>query len=171
MDASDVISIYTLLDQNNVAIWIDGGWGVDALLEKQTRTHPDLDIAIQKKDLPKFREILTHKGFKEIKQDIAKSHNFVLGDELGREIDVHVIEIDSKGNGIYGPKEKGEMYPATSLTGKGKINNLEVRCISPEWLIKFHSGYSLKEKDFYDVSLLTEKFGIPLPEEYKKFSK
>ena len=31
-------------------------------------------------------------------------------------------------------------------------------------MVRFHSGYDLKEKDFRDVSALCEKFGIELPE-------
>jgi lincosamide nucleotidyltransferase A/C/D/E len=61
------------------------------------------------------------------------------------------------------------MYPADSLTGTGIIAGKDVRCISPEWMVKFHSGYELKEKDFRDVSALCEKFGIRLPEDYLKF--
>jgi lincosamide nucleotidyltransferase A/C/D/E len=46
-----------------------------------------------------------------------------------------------------------------------------VRCISPEWAVKFHSGYQLKEKDFQDVFALCRKFGIELPIAYKQFDK
>ena len=45
MTAKDVIEIVNLLNQNDIEVIIDGGWGVDALLEKQTRTHADLDVA------------------------------------------------------------------------------------------------------------------------------
>ena len=47
IEASDVLDLYNALERIGVGIWIDGGWGVDALLEKQTRPHQDLDIAIQ----------------------------------------------------------------------------------------------------------------------------
>jgi len=46
-----------------------------------------------------------------------------------------------------------------------------VRCISPEWVVKFHSGYELKDKDFRDVYALCTKFGIDLPSEYKDFKR
>lgn len=169
MNSTDVIQLYKLLQENEIDIWIDGGWGVDALLEKQIRPHKDLDIAIQEKDLAKFRELLEARGYKDIPRDDTVPHNFVLGDDQRREIDVHVIVLDKKGDGIYGPIENGQMYPASSLTGKGKIDGTEVRCISAEDMVKFKSGYELKEKDYQDVSALCEKFGIPLPEEYKKF--
>jgi lincosamide nucleotidyltransferase A/C/D/E len=167
----DVIDLYETLENQGVEIWIDGGWGVDALLGEQSRSHSDLDIAIEQKNLPKLRELLQERGYKDIKVEIARDWNFVLGDEHGREIDVHVIEVDRQGDGIYGPPESGEKYPAASLIGTGLIEGRRVRCISPEWMVKFHSGYALKEKDFQDVSALCKKFGIELPQEYAQFKK
>ena len=167
MESTDVLDLYKELQRLGVQIWIDGGWGVDALLQKQTRPHNDLDIAIQLKDVATLRKLLKSRNYREIKLEIARPHNFVLGDARAHEIDVHVIVMDDDGNGIYGPPEKGEMYPAAALTGQGTINGQPVRCISPEWTIKFHSGYELKEKDFKDVAALCEKFGITLPEEYR----
>lgn len=32
------------LDTHGVPFWVDGGWGVDALLGEQTRSHRDLDL-------------------------------------------------------------------------------------------------------------------------------
>ena len=167
----DVIDLYETLEKQGVEVWIDGGWCVDALLGEQRRSHSDLDIAIQQKDLPEFRELLQERGYRDIRLEIARDWNFVLGDEGGREIDVHVIVLDSQGDGIYGPPENGEKYPAASLTGTGSIEGRRVRCISPEWMVKFHSGYLLKEKDFRDVSALCGKFGIALPPEYTRFKK
>lgn len=169
MISSDVIDLYEALESRGVDIWIDGGWCVDALLGEQSRPHRDLDIAIQQKDLPKLRELLHERGFKDTKVEIARDWNFVLGDEHSREIDVHVIVLDGQGNGIYGPPENGEKYPAASLTGAGQIEGRTVRCISPEWMVRFHSGYELKDKDFQDVSALSRKFGIALPPEYVRF--
>lgn len=167
----DVIDLYETLESLGVEIWIDGGWGVDALLGEQTRSHEDLDIAIQQKDVPRLRELLSARSYKDIKLEQAKDWNFVLGDEHGREIDVHVIVLDSHGDGIYGPAENGEKYPAASLAGKGQIEGRTVRCISAEWMVEFHSGYELKDKDFRDVSALCRKFGIDLPPEYERFKR
>jgi lincosamide nucleotidyltransferase A/C/D/E len=123
-----------------------------------------LDIAIQDKDVPKLRELLEAQGYKQVREE--SKWNFVLRDDDGHEIDVHSFIFDGKGNVV-----EGIMYPAASLTGTGVIADLTVRCISPEYMVKFHSGYDLKEKDFRDVSALCEKFGIELPEEYHHFKK
>jgi lincosamide nucleotidyltransferase A/C/D/E len=68
-----------------------GGWGVDALLGKQTRSHKDLDIATPEKHVALLRDVLSARGFREVRLEDARPWNFVLGDRTGREIDVHVI--------------------------------------------------------------------------------
>jgi len=166
MTATDVIKFYTDLEKSGIDIWIDGGWSVDALLGKQTRLHADLDIAIEQKDLKKTAELLEKQGYQNVPRDDTRPWNFVLGDKKGHEIDFHVIVIDDKGNGIYGPPEKGEMYAAGALIGMGKIKKHPVKCIAPEYMVKFHTGYKLRECDFHDVGALCDKFGIALPEEY-----
>jgi lincosamide nucleotidyltransferase A/C/D/E len=169
MDSKDVVNFYTQVENLGIEIWIDGGWGVDALLGEQTRPHADLDVFIEDKDVLKLRELLEAEGYKEIKLEIARPHNFVLGDSTGREIDVHVITFDKEGQIIYGPVENGEIYPPDLFKGIGVINGKTIKCISLEWTVKWHTGYKPKEKDFQDVSALCRKFGIDLPEEYLNF--
>jgi lincosamide nucleotidyltransferase A/C/D/E len=140
VNSVDVVDFYKTITQLGIELWMDGGWGVDGLLGEQTRPHKDLDIAIQQKDVPALRVLLHKRGYRDVRLEIARPWNFVLGNENGKEIDVHVIVLDEQGNGIYGPPEKGEMYPAASLTGAGTIEGQPVRCISPEWMVKFHSG-------------------------------
>ena len=163
MTSQDVISLYSELDSLGVKIWIDGGWGVDALLGKQTRPHKDLDIAIDQKDVLRLLRFLGEEGFGEIRRD--SEYNVVLVDKKGREIDYHAFITDDAGH-IVG----GIAYPDASLTGTGSINGQIVRCISPEYMVKFHSGYELKEKDFQDVRAICDKFNIELPQEYTRKS-
>jgi lincosamide nucleotidyltransferase A/C/D/E len=169
MNANDVLAFYRLAFEVGINIWIDGGWGVDSLLEKETRPHADLDIVVQAKDLTRLVGLLKLRGFIDVPRDDTSDWNFVLGDDKGHEIDFHVITIDAQGNGIYGPKENGSMYPASALTGIGRISGQGVRCISAEDLVKFHSGYQLDETDYRDVSALCEKFGIEMPKEFDNF--
>jgi lincosamide nucleotidyltransferase A/C/D/E len=164
MIAADIVCLYTELQDSGITIWIDGGWGVDALLGEQTRHHGDLDIAILQKDVPKPVDLLGRRGYKEVKRD--SEWNFVLGDDHGHKLDLHVFTLDAQGN-----VEKGIMYPPGSLTGTGRIEGHPVRCISADWMVKFHCGYQVNEKDFRDVSALCEKFGLDLPEEYVQFKR
>ncbi len=168
MTSDDVMNFYNDVNNLGIKIWIDGGWGVDALLGIQTRPHADLDIVIQQKNLQKVLELSLKSGYQEIERNDTRPWNFVLGDDKGHEIDFHVIVFDNNGNGIYGPAENGEMYPVGSFLGKGNINGHSVRCISPEYMVKFHTGYKLGESDFKDISTLCKKFGIDIPETHNR---
>jgi lincosamide nucleotidyltransferase A/C/D/E len=169
MKSADVIDIYSALGGQGINIWIDGGWGVDALLNKQSRPHKDLDIVLEERHLGRFEQFFVSRGYYRAKREIERPFNFVLADRDNREIDVHVISFDENGNGIYGAPDNGLAYPADSLTGTGMISGCAVRCISPQWVVKFHSGYQLTEKDYQDVSSICEKFDIALPDEYSPF--
>jgi lincosamide nucleotidyltransferase A/C/D/E len=164
MTSKDVISLYIQLKNQEVKIWIDGGWAVDALLGKQTRPHRDLDIAIQWKDVLRLRQFLELQGYKQIKED--NKWNFVLADNQGHEVDVHAFVFDDQGNVVDGIE-----YPTASLTGTGTIDDQTVRCISPEYMIQFLALWIHKwpEKYVSAVSALCEKFEIPLPKEYLEF--
>jgi lincosamide nucleotidyltransferase A/C/D/E len=63
MEAQDVVELYNLLESNGIQVWLDGGWGVDALLQEQTRPHGDVDIIVQNKDVQKMTDLLFSKGF------------------------------------------------------------------------------------------------------------
>ena len=63
MQAKDVIELYTLLLEHDVQLWLDGGWGIDALLEHQTRPHKDLDAFVAFDDLATLTDVLGQHGF------------------------------------------------------------------------------------------------------------
>ena len=168
MTADDVLDLYDKLRDHGIAVWIDGGWGVDALLGEQTHPHEDVDIVVQQKDLPALRALLEGQGFTDVPRGDTQPWNFVLGHPDGRLVDVHAVVLTPEGGGLYGPPEKGVMYPAGSLTGRGRILGREVACIEPGWMVRFHTGYPLRPHDYADVGALCRRFGIPLPPEYQK---
>ena len=143
---------------------LDGGWGVDALLGRQTRLHGDLDIAAPHKDLATIRSLLAARGYRDLPRTDSWECNFVLVNNLGQQLDIHLFSFDAAGNNVYGVG-----YPIRSLTGTGIINGQTVRCIAPEWMVKFHTGYQVDEHDYHDVKLLCQNFGLPLPPDYDGF--
>lgn len=166
MPADEVIAFVQLLHQHNIDVILDGGWGVDALLNEQTRPHNDLDIALLHKDVPQARALLEARGYKEVPRDDSWECNFVLGDDLGHEIDFHSCTFDEAGNNVFGVK-----YPLDSWSGSGTINGFPVKCIEPHWMVKFHTGYKLDENDYRDVKALCRRFGLEIPAEYDAFRK
>ena len=170
MTAADVLDLYNGLERMEITVWLNGGWGVDANLGNQTRPHEDLDIFVQQKDVSALREFLGGQGYKEIKLEIARPHNFVLGDVAGREVDVHVVVFEGK-NAVYGPVGSAEVFPSSVFDGISNIGNQKVRCITPDCQVKWHSGYNPRESDFKDVVALCEKFGFEYPAGYEHLKK
>lgn len=50
MSPAEVIEALEVLAAGRIAVWLDGGWGVHALLGEQTRPHRDLDLVISRPD-------------------------------------------------------------------------------------------------------------------------
>lgn len=42
----DAAALYRALSDAGVSCWVVGGWGVDALLGRQSRPHKDLDVLV-----------------------------------------------------------------------------------------------------------------------------
>ena len=169
ISASDAAELMVLFESEGIMVWIDGGWAVDALLDGQTRPHGDLDLVVREQDAPHLRKLLEARGYTDQDRDDTTAWNFVLGDAAGRDVDLHVVALDTAGDGVYGPPERGMRYPADSLTGRGRICGHPVRCIAPEWLVKFHTGYAIDAQDIRDVLALHRRFGVALPAEYAQY--
>lgn len=161
MTSDMVLGLYSWLKENGIDIWIDGGWGVDALLGRPTREHSDLDIAVHRNNNPKLRRLLENEGYKEEERDDSSEFMYVMQNGSDGYIDIHVFQYGENGATIYGIE-----YPFGSLTGTGTIGGQEVNCIEPGFMLRFKTGYPPKEKDLKDVRALCEKFGFELPSSY-----
>jgi len=159
----DAVEIISYAEDNGINVWLDGGWGVDALLKMETRKHNDIDLFIEKDKEKKFIDIIKEKGFFEIKEKYTTESHTVWKDLKGRIIDLHIFEFNEEGNLIF----EGQIYPSTVFSGIGEIDNKVVKCINAEDQVLFHLGYEHDENDIHDVKLLCEKFNIPVPDEYK----
>jgi len=180
MHAEDVLELYTLLLEDHVQIWLDGGWGIDALVGQQTRPHKDLDAFVAFDDLPALAETLYRRGFRlkeiwsenrwrgcdvhvpligtgEFPGQVATA--FVLVDTVGRELDFHVMDVDEHGSGV--PAWDCDLtFPPDALQGQGVIAGVPVRCLTAAMHLQTHRGYELQEKDKQDLRWLRERFGI-----------
>jgi len=167
MHAREVAALYDELDAVGIAIWIDGGWGVDALLGEETRPHSDLDIAIELKDVPRLRAHLAACGYAEVAREDSSAWMFVMDDAAGRTVDVHAVEFNPAGEGVLGPAENGHAYPAGALSGEGEIAGRKVRCVAVKAVLGFRAGFAPRDVDRHDVRLLCARFGIALPDAFR----
>lgn len=157
-DAEKIIGMF---EDAGVSIFIDGGWGVDALLGYESRKHNDIDIFIEAVNENNTFDILRGNGYHEIAMDYTTSCHSVWQDGKGRIIDLHIFSYDINRNLIF----EGEKYPADVFSGSGKIGNREVICITPGYQVQFHLGYNQDENDIKDVLLLCKTFNLEIPQE------
>ena len=160
MQFSDTVTLLRGLDDARIAVWLDGGWCVEALVGAPTllRDHDDLDIAVSRDSEGLLRSWLASRGFSLNLHREAQPWNYVLTDAQIRSIDVHVFEFDPAGVHVYGIE-----YPAASLTGSAELGGLTVRCIAPEWMFRFKTAYAPTSKDLIDVHALARTYGYQIP--------
>ena len=185
MVVGDVVDLYSGLQERGVRIWVDGGWGIDALLWRQTRPHKDLDAFVAFEGLPVLTRFLAERGFalkviwpenrwtpcSEPPALVGREHPyaeaataFVLDDDSGRELDFHVVRFDEHGRGV--PAWTTDLrFPTEAFAGVGMIGGTKVRCLSAGMQMRTHTGYALKETDVHDLRLLHDHFGIEYPDE------
>jgi lincosamide nucleotidyltransferase A/C/D/E len=168
MTATDLVGLLQALNDAVITVWLDGGWGVDALLETQTRSHKDVDIILRVADVPQLQKLLAMRGFTVREGTLPTS--FVLADGAGLEIDVHAVVFDADGNGVYRMQNgKDWIYPAEGFGGRGVVDGVPVRCLSPTTQVLCYAhGYMPIEKDRRDMELLQNRFGVELPPQLQR---
>jgi lincosamide nucleotidyltransferase A/C/D/E len=162
LSAHGAVALCQLLEQQNIRFWVMGGWGVDALLQRETRLHKDLDLLVALGDLPALWMLLDEHNF--TLQYVWEENRwldagtdrqptaFVVADAQGRELDIHVINIGPYGAIIqlYDPPWA---FP-DAITGQGSIAGAVVTCVSKETQLVMHTGYTLPDGQLRDLELL-----------------
>jgi lincosamide nucleotidyltransferase A/C/D/E len=163
MTSDAVLEFLALMDAASMDVCLDGGWGIDALLQQQTREHRDFDIIIRVEEVPRLVAAARAAGY--ARQPGGTETNFVLRTESGREVDVHAIVFDERGFGVFAlPDGRKWPFPPSAFLGHGRIQSKEVRCLSPEAQVQCHAqGYIPDETDFQDMKRLQDRFGVVLP--------
>jgi lincosamide nucleotidyltransferase A/C/D/E len=160
MNEKDVVDLLEKAERIGAEVWIAGGWGVDALVGRQSRPHNDLDIFLQKKDATVFIEMLLSNGF--CKTGIEEIDNTVWSDSHDRIVDLHLFEFAEADTWLF----QSKYYPLDVWSGKGTIGGISVHCFTAEAQVPYHQGYERRDKDIHDVRLLCETFGLSIPEEF-----
>lgn len=165
MGARDVIEIVERLERAGVAVWLDGGWGVDALLGELTRPHDDLDVVIALDQAAAAGEALAPLGFDASIDE--RPTRFVLRDGADRRVDFHTVTFDAEGGGSQALQDgRAFRYPPKGFAGRGVVAGRAVRCLTADVQALCHYGYPPDEADHHDMRLLHERHGIPLAPPY-----
>ena len=163
-EARDVHEVLAMFDQAAIPVWIEGGWGIDALLGVQNREHGDIDLVIDAPRAEDARALMVGAGFDIIFEDPPGYVSFL--DGRGRHVDLSISTADRYGDrwNVNRRIGRGEPdYPFDCFT-YGWIGGVKVSCLGPETQVAHHVGYEIEPVDKFDVELLRERFGIAVPE-------
>jgi lincosamide nucleotidyltransferase A/C/D/E len=168
MPPEEVRALVAALDAHGTSICVGGGWSVDALLRRTTREHGDLDLWVEAPDLEGLFVAFAEAGIDRIHPWPGdRPWNFVLHDGESRRVDLHLYEALGDGRLHYGSVSAPFVFSGDDLSGSGEIGGLPVRCERPDFALRNHTGYPVRDVDRHDVSVLCQQFGLEVPGEYR----
>jgi lincosamide nucleotidyltransferase A/C/D/E len=165
VDAAEVLRVLAVLEAADVRAGLTGGWGIDALLRRQTRVHGDVDIGVAAEAVDSAIDALRGIGYATtVDQRPAR---LVLVSDKGQ-VDLHPIVWGPTGTGIQtGFDGETFEYPPGSVDAEGMIAGQLVRCATPSLQLTFHERYVPRDHDRADMAALADQFGLQLPRAYR----
>jgi lincosamide nucleotidyltransferase A/C/D/E len=157
---NEVLTVIAALEEERLRVWIDGGWGVDALLGDVTRPHEDVDLVVELGSLEAVCDCLSSLGFA-VSEDLTPVR-MVLSSPDSRRVDLHPVTFDDAGTGWQvgaAPDGSDCPYPAHGFT-VGRILDVVVPCLSAELQLEHHSCYTPRDRDRADMARLVARFGL-----------
>lgn len=152
MPAERVLSLLDLLTAANLNVWVDGGWGVDALVGRQTREHGDLDLGVARPDLDAAIAVLRTAGYAVTDDRYVEVTVQLTHTAEGHRVDFHPSTPHPDGGSEQLDFDDNTYYiPPPAV---GQIAGREVRCLPLTTQFHTHQGYELRPEDLHDLDLL-----------------
>ncbi len=148
----DLMTVINIMENTSITYWIDGGWGVDILAGKQTRTHRDIDINFDAQQIERLLNILLEYGYK-IDTDWRPVRIELYSENYGY-LDIHPFVLNKDGTSKQADLEGGWYEFDEDFFSKAVFEGKTIPCISVKGQKIFHSGYELRDKDKHDISII-----------------
>lgn len=153
--ASRLLHILEVLEDAGVRYWLAGGWGVDALVGRQTRRHDDADLLLDDFDrsAPLACTALAPLGFTLVqrnRQPVWMPDQWVVADESGITLDLVSLSWERLRAAFPDPVAPRDVFAVGSVGGR------PVPCLSASVQRLFHSGFELRHVHRRDLALLSE---------------
>jgi lincosamide nucleotidyltransferase A/C/D/E len=162
ISAAEVLAVLDLLAIDAIDVWLDGGWGVDALLGEQTRPHDDLDLVIDATRVADARRLLEDAGFVAARDWLPAA--LALRHADGRAVDLHPVALAADGGGEQTLLDGALFHydpPAQGIVGGRALHS-----VSAATQLLCHLGYQPDADDRADMQRLACRFGLALPPPY-----
>lgn len=142
------------LDHAGVPWWREGGWGVDALVGRQARSHRDVDVDIDAVHEDIALGVLRDLGY-EIETDWRPNRVELAAAGRGW-VDLHPLLFDPKGDARQPDLDGGFYDFPKSFFVTGQLAGRAVGCFSIDAQRYFHAGYELRPIDLLDLAHLDQ---------------
>ncbi len=152
MSVVEVFSVLDALTGVGCSAWMEGGWGVDALVGRQTRPHRDLDIDVDGAREGLVLRVLGGLGYR-VETDWRPNRVELVAAGRGW-VDVHPLRVHADGSARQAALDGGSYYFPSDYFTVGALAGRPVRCFSLTAQLLFHSGYHLRSQDVHDLALL-----------------
>ena len=152
MGLDEVLVVLDVLRSVSCRFWLEGGWGVDALVGRQTRPHRDVDVDVDAAYEGEVLDRLADLGYS-VETDWRPNRVEVVAPGRGR-VDLHPLVIDARGDARQASLDGGWHEFRRSWFTTGALGGVTVPCVSAQAQRRFHAGYELRAVDLHDLALL-----------------
>lgn len=162
MQTDSVLGLMATLKETGEPVWLDRGWGVDALLGFATRAHRDVDLVTVPGALEKLASALRSVGYEDGPHQPADQ-------PLGRTADAGTdrrIELVHPDGLQVEIRETPEAVQA-GFGALGKLAGVEVPCLDAERQLRWRVGRKLSKTDVQAIELLGEATEATVPHELR----
>jgi len=149
---SEVLAVLDAIRSVGCRYWLEGGWGVDALVGHQTRPHRDVDVDFDATCEAAVLDRVAELGYC-IETDWRPNRVELVAPGRGW-VDLHPLVIDDTGNARQAALEGGWHEFDNSWFTTGSLAGVTVPCVSAEAQRLFHAGYEPREVDVHDRAQL-----------------
>ncbi len=149
---AQVLLVLDALEATGCSFWLEGGWGIDALVGRQTRPHQDVDIDFDGNCADEVISAIEAIGYKEHLDERPTRIEFLHPD--GSCVDLHPLVILPHGGARQiAPDGSTWTFQAEWFT-LGSLGGRSVPCYTDAGQRYFHSGYEHREVDTADLVVL-----------------
>ncbi len=156
--AADVLEFFDLFSSNGIPAWLDGGWGVDAMVREQTRPHRDIDVVVPIDASVQLKSLLLDRGFSIDHDETRMPHRLVVLDtEHLLMIDVHFVDFQPDGSAVWTVPSYSESdddsytytYTVEGFNGIGAVEGVPIPCLTLEEQVRCRTTrrYSFDDPD------------------------
>lgn len=158
MPDSRVLTVMDAIAAAGPPCWVAGGWGIDALLGRQTRRHYDLDLVMSDTpdDVERMGRVLARVGFRPVVREsnpgLFMPVRHCWQDDQGCTVEVMPVPLHEPPFSATAPA--APRLPWDQQFTRGVIGGREVPCLSASLQLALHEGYEARGIDRADVAAL-----------------